>query len=145
MDKTTLKNILINTGFIQDNNYLDLYINLCLNNISTNKEKYKTNAHHVIPVAYYRILNKVNVRQKAEALADNDKNNFKVNLYFKDHLLAHYYLVLCSNNIQFTAAMTSGISFLTGHTKLNINDLNLSSEELLKYQKLYEEALFKKT
>lgn len=82
-----LKQELIKTNCFDDNNYLDLYCSLIYENRNRKKEKYKTQKHHIIPKCYYK-LNNLDI--------NNDDNNL-VNLYFKDHILAHYYLCLCVN------------------------------------------------
>lgn len=81
-----LKRNLLNIGLVVDNNYLDKYCSLIVNNEFTLKEKYKTQCHHIIPRYYFK-LNKLKL--------DNSQNNL-VNLSHVDHFWAHYYLALCS-------------------------------------------------
>ena len=69
-----------------DNEYLDKYIDLINKNLKTKKVKFETNVHHIIPRHYFTHRN---------LDIDNSKNN-KVNLYFGDHLLAHFYLSGCT-------------------------------------------------
>lgn len=139
-----LKNLLLATELLYDNEYLDKYCTLCLHNLETKRQAYKTNIHHVIPVAFYRIKYNINERRAAEVIANNDQNNFKINLLFKDHLLAHYYLAMSAKGNRAVASMTGAIEFLTGHTKISLRELNLSENELLIYQTKYEESLREK-
>ena len=83
-----LKNLLISTEYFVDNNYLDLYLQLIINNINTKRIKYSTQLHHIIPKSYYQ-LNNLQV--------DNTSNNL-VNLLFTDHIIAHYYISKCCKN-----------------------------------------------
>lgn len=81
-----LKEILLSTAVIENNEFLDKYITLINNNRQTQKEKYKHQRHHIIPQSYYR-MNKSEI--------DNSQNNL-VYLTHYDHLLAHYLLYKCS-------------------------------------------------
>ena len=83
-----LKEKLLSLNIVIDNSYLDFYCQLIDNNRSTKKEKSKTQKHHIIPRYYYRENN---------LEIDNSKENI-VYLDYKDHILAHYYLCLCSND-----------------------------------------------
>lgn len=69
-----------------DNEYLDKYVKLINNNVSRKYEKHKTALHHIIPKYFYRDNN----------LEINERFDNKVNLLYTDHILAHYYLALCS-------------------------------------------------
>ena len=93
-----LKTVLLEYNIVIDNKYLDDYIKLVENNILTAKEKFKTQKHHVIPVVYYQHTNNTATRKMAMEIADQDQQNFKVNLTFKDHLYAHYLLSMCAKD-----------------------------------------------
>lgn len=69
-----------------ENEFFDYYVNLIEKNIDNPVEKYKTQKHHIIPRSYYKMLNQLN---------DDSKENI-VNLLYKDHILAHYYISKCS-------------------------------------------------
>lgn len=86
MDQQILKQKLLSTGYFEDNEWLDKYCQLIIDNLETKKEKYKTEAHHILQVAYFKILTEK---------VDNSKENL-VNLFYKDHILAHQYLALCT-------------------------------------------------
>lgn len=91
-----LKHILLGTNSYIENEFLEKYINLILNNLSTEYKKYETQAHHVIPVFHYGTNCNHERRKKIQKTAEEDPNNFKINLLYKDHVLAHYYLSLCA-------------------------------------------------
>lgn len=81
------KYILLSKNVVQlDNEYLDAYVSLINNNLNTPKQIYKTQSHHIIPEYYFIHLN---------IPTDNSKEN-RVDLLYRDHLLAHYYLFKCS-------------------------------------------------
>ena len=115
-----LKTKLLNTDYVIDNIYLDKYCELILNFKNLNKIKFKTNLHHIIPKAFYKIKN---------LQIDNSKINL-VNLYFSDHILAHYYLCLCTIEPLKTKCILA-LNFLIGKYNFNIENLD-------EYQNLYE-------
>lgn len=125
MKKEEIKNNLIKIGFV-DNGYIDKYCELIENNENTKKEKYKTQSHHIIPKCYFKIVN-----QKI----DNSPGN-KVNLLYKDHILAHYYLCLCSSDLYKEKLIFSFIR-MTFQSINKIQDFNFKN--LYYYQILYEE------
>ena len=77
-----LKQLLIDTGIVEENEHLDHYIQIVLAPCTTN---IKSEKHHIIPVAYYKLMN---------IPVDNSKNNI-VKLSVYNHVLAHYYACLC--------------------------------------------------
>lgn len=86
-----LKYQLLAYGLVKDNKYLDLYLQLIIDNLQTEKTKFETQQHHCIPLGIYckafKInVPKVNLRKLSEILVPD---NLIVNLKFKDHLLAH--------------------------------------------------------
>ena len=96
------KEVLLNyEGFI-DNEYLDKYCELVNKNIDRFYEKFKTQKHHIIPVLWYKYRVTHDLSSKDQdylfykKLADRDVNNCIVNLLYPDHVLAHYYLSLCT-------------------------------------------------
>ena len=80
------KEKLLETGYFEDNEYFDLYLNLILENKNTKTEKFITQKHHIIPRHYYSHNN---------LTVDNSKDNL-VNLKYADHMLAHIYLSGCT-------------------------------------------------
>lgn len=73
---------------LKDNIYLDKYLQLIQNNLNTKYKRHYTQVHHIIPKYYYKENN-----LKIDESLEN-----KVNLLYTDHLKAHCYLALCSNN-----------------------------------------------
>ena len=124
------KEQLLQTGFVIDNEYLDLYTQLINANEVTIKEKFRTQCHHSIPCACYG----------SRVDADKDKLNLKVNLLFKDHILAHYYLCLCAKESSFRYKMIAAIEFTLGKSK------NVSQSDIVSAMKgwLLEDAVFQK-
>lgn len=85
----SLKSTLINIGLCIDNLYLEKYIDLIEQNRNTKKERFKTQKHHIIPRCFYK-ANGTKV--------DNSEKN-TVNLSYRDHILAHYYLAMCTSGV----------------------------------------------
>ena len=86
MQANILKNNLLQTGIFINNEYLDKYVNLIINpNNSLNQTVIKE-IHHIIPVSYYKHYN----------LKINNMSSNLQELDIKNHVLAHYYLTLCS-------------------------------------------------
>ena len=129
-----LKKRLLETGFIIDNEYLDRYCCLVHLNKDTIKELYKTQIHHIIPKCFYRIRN---------IKCDDTQDNL-VNLSYKDHVLAHYYLSMCSNNSEFRYLNLCALKYCLNHRDYKKQDYYKSERELIehldKFQELYEES-----
>lgn len=83
-----IKNVLLGTSYIIDNVYLDKYVALVVANIARKKEKFVTQKHHIVPKCFFKYDN---------LPIDNSVKNI-VNLRYKDHIFAHYYLCLCVND-----------------------------------------------
>ena len=86
MNSTYLKNRLVELDCFVDNKYLDLYVSLVIENQNTIKIAHKTNAHHIIPRAYFKLKN----------LPVDDSENNMCELLYIDHIRAHYYLLKCA-------------------------------------------------
>ena len=95
-----LKEVLLSRGF-KDNSYLDDYVELILNNHNVTAKTGITQKHHVIPVSSYNNTITDTTSQRAALLrvANADEENYKVNLYYPDHIKAHWLLCQCSPNI----------------------------------------------
>lgn len=100
------KETFLKLNYVVDNEYLDKYLNLINENLNTKKIKFETNVHHIIPRHYFTHRN---------LDIDNSKEN-KVNLHFKDHMLAHFYLSGCTNGRDKYWNLYS-IYLLSGRTK----------------------------
>lgn len=72
--------------FVIYNVYLEKYVDLIFNNQELAAKKFQTQKHHIIPKSFFKLVG---------MSVDNSKNN-TVNLLYKDHVLAHYYLSLCT-------------------------------------------------
>mgnify|MGYP004648890179 CR=1 FL=1 len=107
-----LKTKLLNTGIVVDNEYLTKYVTLVYNNKSMTLEKHKTQKHHVIPKYYYKFIN-----QKV----DNSFDNIVI-LYHKDHVLAHYYLALCSSRGDFRYYNELSVRHALNHSNFKLQE-----------------------
>lgn len=122
-----LKCRLLDTNELIDNEYLDLYINLIQENKFTVKQRYSTQRHHIIPVCFYK---------EHKLPINNDSSNL-VNLLFKDHILAHCYLVLASKETIFKYHNMVAIYKIIHHRDFS-NDEEYYNLDL--YQKAYEQS-----
>lgn len=91
----TLKQTLLDLGFFENNKFLDLYLSLIQSNLKTDYKSGVTERHHIIPRAIFKLLGEDSVSKAPNKKVN--KNNI-VNLSYKDHLLAHYYLALSSKD-----------------------------------------------
>lgn len=117
-------------GFV-DNMYLELYCKLVACNTETPQEKYVTNVHHIIP------------RYLFTSTLDCDEPSNLVNLLFRDHLLAHMYLLMCSASSTSKLANMAAIRLLTNNHSFKHEDvaqLFENADSLSSYQRAYEEA-----
>lgn len=129
LSDTALREVFLKLGDFIDNIYLEKYINLIMSNLDTIKQTHKTQSHHIIPRAYY----------KYHRLKVNNLDNNLVNLEYKNHILAHYYLALCTvgklqecNAVAFSI-MTNYEYLLTDNEITIISNLDM-------YAKLHEQA-----
>lgn len=131
MTQQELKVKLLNTNYFIDNEYLNKYCELIELNKNTKKERPKTQSHHIIPVSYFKI---------SKLPIDNSKEN-KVNLLYKNHILAHYYLCLCTNG-KFKYCMENGFMHLT-YCKWEYKNFNPKTD-LDNFQRIYEDYILNK-
>lgn len=115
------------TGFIT-NEYLTKYCQI----IERNKRRHRTgstNAHHIIPKFWFKMM-----RQSV----DNTLSNL-VNLEYREHVLAHYYLCLCTTDkLQFANELA--LICLSTRKKLNPSEKQLV-QQLPLYNNIYENYL----
>lgn len=117
--------LLQHKGFI-DNEYLELYCRLVEQNGRTPMLGGLTNKHHIIPRSWFK-LNHEEV--------DNSPSNL-VNLVYRNHVLAHYYLALCTENeLQFANELA--LICLVSRKQLSVVDKQLVAS-LPMYNKIYE-------
>jgi hypothetical protein len=107
-----IKRSLLDTELIEDNQYLDEYVELIVNNLDTIKTRGTTQEHHIIPIFCYD-TNDSNIRvgkfssesnkRRRELLkvANADPNNKRVQLSFSDHIKAHILLAKCGKSYTF--------------------------------------------
>lgn len=130
MNQQELKQKLLNTTCFIDNEYLDRYCKLILINKDRLKDPLTTQSHHIIPSCIFKAL----------GLRVDDSKNNRVNLLYKDHVLAHYYLSKSSSSPKMYAKLFSAVLFLIrdkkGFKEFSLNYLD-------DYQKDYED--FKKS
>lgn len=81
-----LKKRLLESGYVIDNEYLDKYVHLIAEHINDEKIIKKTHSHHILPVSYFT---------SRGIEVDNSANN-RVNLSYKNHMIAHLYLSGCT-------------------------------------------------
>lgn len=91
-----VKTKLLELGYI-DNEWLAKYLELIEDNMATPRNRRSTQEHHAIPVNSYWTSDEPYDRKEAIKLSRLDKDNFKVNLLYKDHLIIHSYLTLCTD------------------------------------------------
>lgn len=91
-----VKNKLLELGYV-DNEWLAKYLEMLETNLATPRDRKSTQSHHAIPVNSYWISDEPYDRKEAVKLARVDNVNFEVNLVYKDHLLIHSFLTLCTD------------------------------------------------
>lgn len=117
--------------YVDDNIYFKKYLSIIINaNIAADK----AHGHHVIPVAIYKIENKLKKRWDAIKSANNDENNFTVELDYKNHILAHYYLALCAKKANFRFCCEDALFWMTSNKEKILPE----EEELIKNLPEYE-------
>lgn len=139
LKENELKTILLETADYQDNEYLDKYIQLMIDNYTQEYIKYHTQKHHFIPVSHYGLSSGMSNRKVSEKLADNDPKNFKINLLYKNHVLAHYYLSKCAISYRAISINCKALQHILGN--MYYQRLNYYIEEknlLLKLDGLQE-------
>ena len=111
-----LKEHLLSTKCVVDNNYLDEYIQLISLNRDRTTSKFQTQSHHILPVIYF---------VKSGIDVDNTTDN-KVELLYADHIKAHYYLALCSTE-EYKDSFATAFLFLFGRLSLIKDSSKVSS------------------
>ena len=78
MNRSNIKKLLLSYGYL-NNLYLDKYLDIIFNNLSTKKD-IGTQSHHIIPVINYWKSAEPYNRQAALKIARQDLNNKEINL-----------------------------------------------------------------
>ena len=128
----SLKDRILSCEGFEDNEYLDKYIQIIERNRRTRKLARVTNSHHIIPRSWFKI-HSIEV--------DNSISNL-VNLSYRNHVLAHYYLCLCTTQ-QLQYANELALLLLISRKKLNTSE-KLLIQGLPLYNNIYEDYLKKK-
>lgn len=115
-------------GIFENNQYLEAYCNLIERNKNTPKIPFQTQQHHIFPRFLYKDTN---------VELDNTRFNL-VNLEYKDHILAHYYLCLCS--VKFRYKFECAFFYMT-----QIHSKNFDMSNLDKYAEIYSHYLKSKS
>ena len=119
-----LKRVLLDTNIFIDNDFLDKYVELIVSNANTKKVIGKTQSHHIIPKYYFKFNN----------LKVDNSNSNRVNLYYKDHLTAHYFMAKCSIDKECVGRNALSIKYLLNGSSLesfNIDDIDWDSIEFI--------------
>ena len=129
--KHELKDLLSTISVLQNNEWLDKYVDLIFNNQQTKYIKGKTQSHHVIPACYFNHFDPdVNLLKY--------KNN-RVNLLAQDHALAHCYLCLAAKESLFKYYMFMAIKYLMSCVALKLDDIQrVAFMDLSEVQQCYE-------
>ena len=129
-----LKNKLKELNFFIDNEYLEKYCRLIEQNTTRNSLPGRTNRHHIIPKSWFK-LNNLEV--------DNSRTNL-VTLDYRSHVLAHYYLCLCTTDQLKFANELALVCLISRKKKLNYSDKQLITSLPL-YNYIYEDYIKNKT
>lgn len=125
-----IENSLLDTGCFTNNDYLKKYCKLVIKNLETPSLSNLKQNHHIIPVHVFKI-NKLAI--------DNSYSNI-VKLNLKDHILAHYYLALCSSSDEVAYYNELAVLRMIGDSELPSEDkVLLLSEE--KYDEIYRHSI----
>lgn len=124
--------LLSKTGF-QDNEYLDKYVCLIERNRRPNLYGKSMNKHHIVPRAWFKLMN----------LPVDDTLPNLVKLPYREHVLAHYYLCLCTTD-KLQYANQLALVLLVSRKNLDYSE-KLLVKGLPLYNNIYEDYLKKKS
>lgn len=134
MNKVELRSKLVKLDILIDNEYLDKYVDLVYSCLTNTWIKYKCQRHHIVPRCYYKFNN---------LPVNNDSENIVIMLHYQ-HLLAHYYLTLCSKEDYFRDANALAFRNAVNHSWYKSNcdyvEERILIENLPEYQQLVELA-----
>lgn len=133
-----LRTKLLSTGIFLDNEYFTKYLNLVTKPINTKAEEIVFEQHHILPVSYFKHNN---------LEVDNSPENL-VFLDIQNHVLAHYYLALCSAVDWFYYGNAICVNLLTNRSSANITEdwikANLIEINNIKKYRLYLNSTLQK-
>lgn len=83
-----IKHELLSKDIVIDNTYLNKYVELLETRRYQERVVYKTQKHHIIPKFVFEYIDQP---------CDDSEDNL-VNLYYSEHVLAHFYLAMCAKD-----------------------------------------------
>ena len=113
-----LKASLLSLGFVKDNQYLYNYCELIILNYNTERVSFSTNSHHIVPRCFYKYFN----------LDVNNNNENLVNLFFIDHIRAHWLLAHCASTSYFYYANIAAVQYMSGKYQVSAENIFDSPE-----------------
>lgn len=134
LDKVKAK--LIKLGFL-DNEYLDKYLKVLEANLETTRDRKSTQAHHAIPVSTYWTSSEPYKRAYALKLAKADPINFEVHLLYKDHLIIHSYLTLCTDLDKAQEKYELQADLRKHNSQIGVDSANQKQKETSKHFKTF--------
>ena len=132
-----IKDELLKTTCFVENEYLYKYVGLIESNSEQSQRCFKTTAHHIIPKYCFKVLDKD---------VDNTSLNL-VNLLYKDHILAHFFLAQCSSTAVYKWYNYTAMNHIAGNKfhNVTITEALLTEEYLEELQCLKEISLLQAT
>lgn len=124
-------NTLKSMDYFIDNKYLEQYCLLVERNTRTQVRGKQTNKHHIIPKCWFKL----------KQIPINNQLNNLVNLPYREHVLAHYYLCLCTED-PFKYGNQLALDCLVNRKKLNTVDRALL-QSLPLYNNIKEDYMSK--
>lgn len=112
------------------NEYFDRYVELCSRNKLTEKKKFKTQTHHIIPKSYFKL----------KSISIDNSNENLVELSHKDHAIAHYLLCKCVTE-NFIYQNEYALLFMLNRHKIKLDcvDDSVFDELASEYNNVYED------
>lgn len=124
-------NTLKTQKYFIDNEYLQKYCQVIERNRRTPVRARVTHKHHIVPKCWFKLTN---------SEINNELNNL-VNLPYREHFLAHYYLCLCTED-PFKYANQLALMCLQSLKNKNVVDKQLL-HRLPLYNNIYEDYMQK--
>jgi hypothetical protein len=132
-----IKKTLLATGLVEDNQYLDEYVELIINNLTTPKIVGATQKHHIIPIFCYSESQSINSpvcigrrgdynsasdvkRRELLKLANADANNKQLHLKYSDHIKAHILLAKCGKTYNFILSNANSCMLMFNFLKVAV-------------------------
>ena len=120
-------NKLLSTNLFQNNEYFKAYKDIIVNDMQPEGVQ-GCQIHHIIPRCVFKFLK----------LETDESTQNKVQLLYKDHLRAHYYLYWACTNSKLKHSLASAFSLI--YTNRDFSE-DIELLDLTEIQKLYEEFI----